>query len=70
MAAIDNIAQDDAYTNYAWSTFTLDKSEDFTEALVERLNDSILTCVWALVAAQAHTRTRILGTGTAFELQK
>ena len=38
---IDYIAQDDAYADYAWSTFILDKSEGFTEAGVKRLNDGI-----------------------------
>ena len=29
----------------AWTTFVLDKSEGFTQAGVERLNDSIGTCL-------------------------
>ena len=29
----------------AWTTFVLDKSEGFTQAGVERLNDSIRTCL-------------------------
>ena len=33
----------------AWATFILDKSEGFTQAGVERLNDSIRTYVWALL---------------------
>ena len=54
----------------AWNTFILDKSKGFTRPGVERLNDSIRTYVWALLGAQAQTRSRILGTGTAFDSQK
>ena len=67
---IDYITQDDAYTDYVWSTFILDKSEGFTEAGVERLNDNNRTYVWALLGTQAHTRIQILGTVTAFDAQK
>ena len=48
----------------AWTTFVLDKSEGFTQAGVERLNDSISTYVWAILGAQAQTRSNILKTGT------
>ena len=44
----------------AWTTFVLDKSEGFTHADVERLNDSIRTYVWAILGAQAQTRSNIL----------
>lgn len=54
----------------AWTTFILDKSKGFTQPGVERLNDSIRTYVWAILGAQAQTRTSILGTGTAFDAQK
>ena len=54
----------------AWTTFVLDKSEDFTQSGVERLNDSIRTYVWAIVGAQAQTRSNILKTGTGFDAQK
>ena len=37
----------------AWTTFILDKSEGFTQAGVERLNDLIRTYVWAILGAQA-----------------
>ena len=40
----------------AWTTFVLDKSEGFTQAGVERHNDSIRTYVWAILGAQAQTR--------------
>jgi hypothetical protein len=53
-----------------WSRFIPDKSEGFTRAGVERLNDSIRTYIWAILGAQAQTRTGILGTGTAFDAQK
>ena len=42
---IDYIAQDDVYADYVSKTFILDKSEGFTEAGTERLNDSIRTYV-------------------------
>ena len=54
----------------AWTTFVLDKSEGFTLAGVERLNDSIRTYVWAILGAQAQTRSNILKTGTGFDAQK
>ena len=37
----------------AWTTFVLDKSKGFTQAGVERLNDSISTYVWAVLGAEA-----------------
>ena len=54
----------------AWTTFVLDKSEGFTQAGVERLNDSIHTYVWAILGAQAQARSNILKTGTVFDAQK
>ena len=54
----------------AWTTFVLDKSEGFTQAGVERLNDSIRTYVWAILGAQAQTGSNILKTGTGFDAQK
>ena len=54
----------------AWTTFLLDKSEGFTRKGVERLNDSIRTYVWAILAAQAQARSNILRTGTGFDAQK
>ena len=54
----------------AWTTFVVDKSEGFTKAGVERLNDSIRTYVWAILGAQAQTRSNILKTGTGFDAQK
>ena len=53
-----------------WTTFVLDKSEGFTQAGVERLNDSIRTYVWAILGAQTQTRSNILKTGTGFDAQK
>ena len=52
------------------TTFVLDKSEGFTQAGVERLNDSIGTYVWAIPGPQAQTRSNILKTGTGFDAQK
>ena len=37
---------------------------------MERLNDSIRTYVWAILGAQAQTRSYILKTGTGFDAQK
>ena len=54
----------------AWSSFILDKSQGFTAPGVERLNDSIRTYVWAILGAQAQTRSAILGAGTSFDAQK
>ena len=50
--------------------FILDKSEGFTQAGVERLNDSIRTYVWAILGAQAQTRSKIFKAGTGFDAQK
>ena len=54
----------------AGTTFVLDKTEDITQAGVERLNDSIRTYIWAILGAQAQTRSNILKTGTGFDAQK
>ena len=54
----------------AWTMFILDKSEGFTQAVVERLNDSIRTYVWAILRVQAQTRSNILKAGTGFYAQK
>ena len=53
-----------------WTTFDPEKSEGFTQAGVERLNNSIRTYVWAILGAQAQTRSNILKTGTGFDAQK
>jgi len=67
---VDFIKQDAAGADTAWSSFILNKSDGFTRPGVERLNDSIRTYVWALLGAQAQTRTGVLGSGTAFDAQK
>ena len=54
----------------AWTMFIPDKSEGFTPAGVERLNDSIRTYVWAILGAQAQTRSNIHKAGTGFDAQK
>ena len=54
----------------AWTMFSPDKSEGFTQAGVERLNDSIRTYVWAILGAQAQTRSNILKAGMGFDTQK
>ena len=54
----------------AWTTFVLDKSEGFTQAGVERLNDLIRTNIWAILGAQAQMRSNILKTRTGFDARK
>ena len=54
----------------AIGSFVLDKSSGFTQAGVSRINDSIRSLVWAVVGAQSQTRSSILGTGKAFDVQK
>ena len=66
---VDYIAQGPE-ADEAWSSFILDKSQGFTAPGVERLNDSIRTYVWAILGAQAQTRSAILGAGTSFDAQK
>ena len=70
---VDYIKQDTPAAEQAWKTFIFDKSEGFTQPGVERLNDSIRTYVWAILGAQAQTRTGILalrGNTTSFDAQK
>ena len=67
---VNFIKQDSSIPDEAWRTFILKKSIGFTRPGVERLNDSIRTYVWAILGAQAQTRTGILGSGTAFDAQK
>ena len=50
-----------------WTTFVFDKLESFTQAGVERLNDSIRAYVWAILGTQAQTRSNILKTGTGID---
>ena len=66
---VDYIAQG-SEADEAWSSFVLDRSQGFTASGIERLNDSIRTYVWAILGAQAQTRSAILGTGTSFDAQK
>ena len=54
----------------AIGSFVLDKSDGFTQAGIARINDSIRTFVWAVLGAQAQTRSSILGRGKAFDAQK
>lgn len=67
-AGIYEILQDNSA---AWTTFIPDTgATGFTQAGVERINDSIRTYVWALLGSQSQTRSSILGVGTAFDAQK
>ncbi|MEW8561469.1 MAG: hypothetical protein AB2541_05165, partial [Candidatus Thiodiazotropha sp.] len=54
----------------AWTTFILDKSSGFTQAGVERLNDSICTYIRAILGSQAQSRLNIVDAGTGFDAQK
>ena len=54
----------------AIGSFVLDKSVGFTQAGISRINDSIRTFVWAILGAQAQTRSSILSEGKAFDAQK
>ena len=47
----------------SFGSFALDESNEFTQAGVSRINDSILTYVWAILGAQSEARSAILGTG-------
>ena len=67
---VDFIKQDAPNADTAWGAFVLDKSEGFTSAGVDRLNDSIRTYVWAILGTQAQTRSDILRYGTSFDAQK
>ena len=53
-----------------WTPSVLDKFEGFTQAGVERLNDSIRTYVMAILGAQAQTRSNILKYGTGLNARK
>ena len=63
---VDYIAHD---PEVSWATFIVDKLVGFSQPGVERLNDSIRTYVWAILGAQAQTRARTVGTGTALGTQ-
>ena len=67
---VDFIKQDPEDADETWRTFIVDESESFTRPGVERPNDSIRTYVWALLVAQAQTRTSIPLSGMAFDAQK
>ena len=54
----------------AIGSFVLDKSSEFTQSGVSRINDSIRAYVWAILGAQIQARSSILGTGKAFDAQK
>ena len=63
-----NFKNNDLMTSFG--SFVLDESNEFTQAGVSRINDSILTYVWAILGAQSEARSAILGTGKAFDAQK
>ena len=59
--------EQDPRVDGAWSTFVLGDSIGFTQAGMGRINASIRTYVWALLGAQAQTKSRIT---ESFEAQK
>ena len=64
-------SKDDVGSQYdAIGSFVLDGSDGFTQAGIARINDSIRTYVWAILGAQAQTRSSILGKGKSFDAQK
>ena len=67
---IDYLEHDWSNAARAWSMFILDRSQGFTQAGAERLNDSIRTYVWLILGSQSQTRTRIIGNTTSFDAQK
>ncbi len=54
----------------AIGSFVVDSWKEFTLAGISRINDSIRTYVWAILGAQAQTRSSILGSGKALDAQK
>ena len=66
---VDYFEQETNVVSRAWRFFILNKSDGFTRAGVERLDDSIQTYVWAVLTAQVQIRTSIIGTGAAFRAQ-
>ena len=53
-----------------WTAFVLDRLEGFTQAGVERVNDSIRNYVWVILGAYPQTQSNILKTGTGSDAQK
>ena len=58
---VEYVQQENKFEN-GWMYFIVDKSDGFTEAGVNRLNDSIRTYVWAILTAQSLTKTSIVRT--------
>ncbi len=54
----------------AIGSFVVDSWKEFTTAGISRINNSIRTYVWAILGAQAQTRSSIMGSGKAFDAQK
>ena len=50
--------------------FITDYSDGFTRVGISRINDSIRVHSWAILGAQAQSRSSILGSGKAFDAQK
>ena len=57
------------FPSHFWQEFTLDISSGFTEAGILRIDSSINTYIYWILAAQAQTRSRILEQTTGIESQ-
>ena len=57
-------------TAKAWVKFILDESQGFTDIGTEQINDSIQTCVYAVLGAQAQAKTGILTPGTGLDAKR
>jgi len=65
---VNKISQD---ISDGWNRFLLKKSNGFTRAGIERLNDSIRTYIYCILGAQVQARTAIIGqSGTSPDAQK
>ena len=65
---VNKIAQE---IDDGWTRFILQKSNGFTRAGIERINDSIRTYIYCILGAQVQARTAIIGqSGTSPDAQK
>ena len=57
------------FPSYFWQQFTLDISSGFTEAEIPRIDSSIKTFIYCILAAQVQTRSCTLEQTTGLESQ-
>ena len=67
---IQKFKQDSNIADWLWNDFILHKSDGFTMSSLQRINESIRTYVYAILGAQAQTKTRILGNSPFLDAQK